>query len=206
MAAHPSKLGRQQAKWLCHGCPPVSPSDVGTWWVLREAELVSMSGPRSLDIASVHIFGPNTRLHAPPQTASALSFSITGLIGGHSLSPLVLRAPSRASYFRWVASLRHAIEASPFSNACGNPHGSFAPARADGGCRWFSSGCAYFSAVADAMESATENILMTAWYLSPEVIGPLSPRARNQPRSPPQTASSSPQVTHSSERKIVPIL
>ncbi|XP_048476090.1 phospholipase D2-like isoform X1 [Rhincodon typus] len=46
---------------------------------------------------------------------------------------------------------------------------SFVPARRDIQVRWFVNGSEYFSAVADALEQAKEDIFIADWWLSPEV-------------------------------------
>ncbi|XP_076810877.1 phospholipase D1-like isoform X2 [Clavelina lepadiformis] len=49
-------------------------------------------------------------------------------------------------------------------------HESFAPLRPDSYADWFVDGSSYFAAVADAMESAKEEIFITDWWLSPEIF------------------------------------
>lgn len=50
-----------------------------------------------------------------------------------------------------------------------NPHQSFAPSRPGMQAGWFVDGASYMSAVADALEGATEEIFITDWMLSPEI-------------------------------------
>ncbi|GBO99754.1 Phospholipase D2 [Eumeta japonica] len=50
-----------------------------------------------------------------------------------------------------------------------NPHNSYAPERSDITAQWFVDGSSYMSAVADALEAATEEIYITDWWLSPEI-------------------------------------
>lgn len=50
-----------------------------------------------------------------------------------------------------------------------NPHKSFAPARCPVPATWFVDGSSYMSAVADALEAATEEIFIADWWLSPEI-------------------------------------
>ena len=47
--------------------------------------------------------------------------------------------------------------------------GSFAPPRNDSTCTWFVDGCNFMSCVADAIESAEEEIMIADWWLSPEI-------------------------------------
>ncbi|XP_038642758.1 phospholipase D1-like [Scyliorhinus canicula] len=46
---------------------------------------------------------------------------------------------------------------------------SFVPARQDIQAQWFVNGGAYFSALADALEKAKEEIFIADWWLSPEI-------------------------------------
>lgn len=50
-----------------------------------------------------------------------------------------------------------------------NRFNSFAPVREKSYAKWFIDGCTYFSAVAEALESAKEEIYITDWWLSPEI-------------------------------------
>lgn len=50
-----------------------------------------------------------------------------------------------------------------------NPHKSFAPVRCSVPATWFVDGSSYMSAVADALEAATEEIFIADWWLSPEI-------------------------------------
>lgn len=46
---------------------------------------------------------------------------------------------------------------------------SFAPVRSSMQAGWFVDGSSYMSAVADALEAATEEIYIADWWLSPEI-------------------------------------
>lgn len=50
-----------------------------------------------------------------------------------------------------------------------NPYKSFAPHRISVPMCWFVDGSNYMSAVADALENATEEIFIADWWLSPEI-------------------------------------
>lgn len=50
-----------------------------------------------------------------------------------------------------------------------NQHHSYAPHRTNIKAGWFVDGSSYMSAVADALEGATEEIFITDWWLSPEI-------------------------------------
>lgn len=50
-----------------------------------------------------------------------------------------------------------------------NPFGSFVPKRKNNKCGWYVDGSSFMSSVADALESATEEIMIADWWLSPEI-------------------------------------
>jgi phospholipase D1/2 len=49
-------------------------------------------------------------------------------------------------------------------------YGSFAPIREKIQAKWYIDGQDYFSAVADAIEGATEKIYIEGWWVSPELV------------------------------------
>ncbi|XP_025018456.1 phospholipase D2 isoform X2 [Tetranychus urticae] len=50
-----------------------------------------------------------------------------------------------------------------------NRYESFAPPRPNTPCQWYVDGVSYFEAVAEALDSAKEEIFITGWWLSPEI-------------------------------------
>ncbi|KAL4901224.1 hypothetical protein BDW74DRAFT_187869 [Aspergillus multicolor] len=50
-----------------------------------------------------------------------------------------------------------------------NRYGSFAGVRGGNNVRWHVAGCAYFWAVSEALQNATESIWIMGWWVSPEV-------------------------------------
>lgn len=50
-----------------------------------------------------------------------------------------------------------------------NDYGSFVPKRKNNKAQWFVDGSSFMSAVADAIESAQEEIMIADWWLSPEI-------------------------------------
>ena len=57
------------------------------------------------------------------------------------------------------------------SNALpGYRHGSFAPVRENGRAMWYVDGKDYMSAVADAIEAAKAEIMITDWQMNPEIF------------------------------------
>ena len=51
-----------------------------------------------------------------------------------------------------------------------NRHGSFAPVRENGQAMWYVDGKDYMSAVADAIEAAKTEIMITDWQMNPEIF------------------------------------
>lgn len=50
------------------------------------------------------------------------------------------------------------------------PHGSFAPVRCDTQARWLIDGFRTFNAMADALESATAEIMIAGWWVAPDLV------------------------------------
>jgi hypothetical protein len=51
-----------------------------------------------------------------------------------------------------------------------NPYGSFATTRQNVHAKWYSDGKDYFFAVSEALLSATKEIFIEDWWLSPELV------------------------------------
>ncbi|CAH0561123.1 unnamed protein product [Brassicogethes aeneus] len=69
----------------------------------------------------------------------------------------------------WVDTLKELAGTTARDFTQPNPHHSFAPIRTTINASWFVDGSSYMSAVADAIEGATEEVFITDWWLSPEI-------------------------------------
>lgn len=82
---------------------------------------------------------------------------------------LVIKHPTRRTAKEWMMHMKKVANDSARDFTMPNPHQSFAPIRPGMQASWFVDGASYMSAVADALEGATEEIFITGWMLSPEI-------------------------------------
>ncbi|XP_050092349.1 phospholipase D2 isoform X1 [Anopheles aquasalis] len=82
---------------------------------------------------------------------------------------LVIKHPTRRMAKDWMRYMKGVANESARDFTLPNPHQSFAPSRPGVQAGWFVDGAGYMSAVADALEGATEEIFITDWMLSPEI-------------------------------------
>ncbi|XP_065091776.1 phospholipase D2 isoform X1 [Ochlerotatus camptorhynchus] len=82
---------------------------------------------------------------------------------------LVVKHPTRRTAKEWMTHMKKVANDSARDFTMPNPHQSFAPIRPGMQASWFVDGASYMSAVADALEGATEEIFITDWMLSPEI-------------------------------------
>ncbi|XP_023305494.2 phospholipase D2 isoform X1 [Lucilia cuprina] len=82
---------------------------------------------------------------------------------------IVLKCWTRRKCKEWNDYLKQTANTTARDFTMPNPHNSYAPERSDITAQWFVDGSSYMSAVADALEAATEEIYITDWWLSPEI-------------------------------------
>lgn len=82
---------------------------------------------------------------------------------------IILKSWTRRQSRAWMMHLKSIATGSARDFTLPNPHTSFAPVRTSMLAGWFVDGAGYMSAVADAMEGATEEIYVADWWLSPEI-------------------------------------
>ncbi|XP_031442595.1 phospholipase D1 isoform X2 [Clupea harengus] len=98
----------------------------------------------------------------------------TGVRHGVTLENLCRALTIKCSTYRQARWWGHSID--EFAQRYGqdflreNRHGSFAPVRENTTTQWFVNAASYFDAIAEALESAKEEIFITAWWLSPEIF------------------------------------
>ncbi|XP_037918179.1 phospholipase D2 isoform X3 [Hermetia illucens] len=82
---------------------------------------------------------------------------------------MILKCWTRRKSKEWMNHLKDAANGSARDFTHRNLHMSFAPVRSSMQAGWFVDGSSYMSAVADALEAATEEIYIADWWLSPEI-------------------------------------
>lgn len=82
---------------------------------------------------------------------------------------LILKSWTRRKAKDWLNYFKAVANNQARDFTLPNAHMSFAPVRMSIQAYWFVDGAPYMSAVADAMEAATEEIYIADWWLSPEI-------------------------------------
>uniref|UniRef100_A0A1L8DQ51 Phospholipase n=1 Tax=Nyssomyia neivai TaxID=330878 RepID=A0A1L8DQ51_9DIPT len=81
----------------------------------------------------------------------------------------VVKTWTRRKAKEWMSYLKMVANSHARDFTQPNPHNSFVPIRPACLAGWFVDGAGYMSAVADALEGATEEIYIADWWLSPEI-------------------------------------
>ncbi|XP_055588659.1 phospholipase D2 [Uranotaenia lowii] len=82
---------------------------------------------------------------------------------------VVVKHPTRRTAKEWMQFMKRVANDTARDFTLPNPHQSFAPIRPGMQAGWLVDGASYMSAVADALEGATEEIFIADWMLSPEI-------------------------------------
>ncbi|XP_066597975.1 phospholipase D1 isoform X2 [Prorops nasuta] len=97
----------------------------------------------------------------------------TGLRNGMQIMNLsrhiIIKCWTRRKAKEWMDFIQNISSSEGRDFIQANPHNSFAPYRFSIQASWFVDGASYMSAVADALESAKEEIFIADWWLSPEI-------------------------------------
>ncbi|KAJ8679652.1 hypothetical protein QAD02_015439 [Eretmocerus hayati] len=83
---------------------------------------------------------------------------------------IVIKCWTRRKAKEWLEHIQQIVQNEGRQFIQANPHKSFVPYRCPISARWFVDGSDYMSAVADALENATEEIFIADWWLSPEIF------------------------------------
>ncbi|CAB0042425.1 unnamed protein product [Trichogramma brassicae] len=97
----------------------------------------------------------------------------TGIRNGlqiiNSSRQIVIKCWTRRKAKEWLEHIQKICQNEGRAFIQANPHKSFVPYRCPITASWFIDGSDYMSAIADAMENATEEIFIADWWLSPEI-------------------------------------
>ncbi|XP_064594574.1 phospholipase D1-like [Liolophura sinensis] len=140
----------------------------GRWskkWMMVKDSFVTYLDPDSGRICDVMLFDNHFHVEC--------GFEDTGARHGVCVTNLsrrlLLKCWTSRKSREWMQHLQEAANTTGKDFTEPNQHGSFAPVREESYTRWFIDGATYFSAVADALEMAKEEIFITDWWLSPEI-------------------------------------
>ncbi|XP_057313653.1 phospholipase D1-like [Hydractinia symbiolongicarpus] len=100
--------------------------------------------------------------------------SVTGIHNGLLISNnsrnLLVKCASGRHAREWMREIVNVMSETGVDFIREHRYNSFAPVRRNSWIKWFVDGEDYFSKVADAITSAKEEIFITDWWLSPELI------------------------------------
>ncbi|XP_013417793.1 phospholipase D1 isoform X3 [Lingula anatina] len=93
-----------------------------------------------------------------------------GLIVSNLTRRLMLKCKTHNKAKEWYDAVSDVIKTTADDFTTENRYLSYAPVREDAFANWFVDGDSYFYAVSLALESAKEEIFITDWWLSPEIL------------------------------------
>jgi len=139
------------------------------WFVLKDSCLFYMHSPLFFQPMGVMLFDRTSKLSPDPEQFLQRRFQRLHKIefsnGGRNL---MLHFKSSNQARRWLASIAKAMQSSPYCRM-DNQYEAFAPPRPNCKMQWYLNGCAYFHAVADAIDEARRVVYIAGWYLSPHI-------------------------------------
>lgn len=134
------------------------------WLIVKESFLV-LQNPKTGAIRSVILFDSGMEV--------SLGLYTTGLNSGIQIVTnskyMVLKFHNKKLAKDWASYLKAVANTTARDFTSPNPFMSFAPSRTSTLSGWFVDGAGYFSAVADALEGALDEIFIADWWLSPEI-------------------------------------
>lgn len=182
MVKHLSNISKTDDAIHCTGCCFSCCSNKWhkVWAVLKPGFLVLLEDPYNTRVLDIIVFellpttngneGPGVYLASQVKGSNPLRYAFQVSCGNRSIK---LRTTNSGKVKEWVAAINDA-GLRPLEGWC-HPHrfGSYAPPRGlteDGSqAQWFIDGQAAFEAIASAIKNAKSQILITGWWLCPEL-------------------------------------
>ncbi|KAK9512055.1 hypothetical protein O3M35_000566 [Rhynocoris fuscipes] len=153
---------------ICVRCHYVCGDLCASWrtrWLIVKDNFVAYIRPKDGRIKAVILF----------DSAFDVSSGVfsTGLIRGLHICNLsrqiIINCPTRRVAREWQTFIKETVRRKGSDFTQRNRYFSFTPVRTMVSAAWFVDGRAYMSAVALAMEQATQEIFIADWWLSPEI-------------------------------------
>ncbi|OWF47594.1 Phospholipase D1 [Mizuhopecten yessoensis] len=140
----------------------------GRWnkrWLIVKDGFVAYIRPRDGRVCDVMLMDRDFCVNVGMGTTGAHH----GLLVTNLNRNLLAKCWTRRKAEEWKRNIEEAAKTTGKDYTQENRFQSFAPVREPSYAKWFVDGDSYFSAVADALESAKEEIYITDWWLSPQV-------------------------------------
>lgn len=153
---------------LCIRCKYLCSDICGKWrhrWLFVKDTFIGYIRPNDGSVKCVLLFDAGFEVSSGMYaTNMSRGLQITNLS-----RQLMIKCWTRRKRKEWITILKDIAnkEAKDFTQK--NRYNSFAPNRHSMKAAWFADGCTYMAAVADALESAVEEIFIADWWLSPEI-------------------------------------
>jgi len=130
------------------------------WFVVKEHYLAYYKDPHDDEPQGILLFDKSMQV----EMNSDLKFTLTC-----EYRTLSLCGESAADVRGWFDALSCIVQ-DYVDTALMYRFGSYAPLRQSMGARWFVDGSSYFAALKDVLKAAQYEILITGWFISPELI------------------------------------
>eukprot|EP00794_Sanderia_malayensis_P012984 gene12984-14322_t len=160
------KAGGQRVPVGCCSC--VRCSACGFWnhrWLALKDSCVLYMNPKTLVVRDVLLMDPKfTVKHGRKSTGSK-----HGLVISNGARDLSVKCHSTRDTREWITAIVKAMASTGCDWVKDHHNNSFAPIRRDNQVQWFVDAAGYLERVADAIETAEEEIYITDWWLSPEL-------------------------------------
>ncbi|CAG2219287.1 PLD1_2 [Mytilus edulis] len=135
-------------------------------WLVVKDSFVAYIRPRDGLVCDVMLMDTDFKI----ETGMGATGAPHGLLISNLSRNLLAKCWTSRKAEEWKASIETAVSTGMGKDyTTKNRFNSFAPVRENSYAKWFIDGCSYFSAVAEALESAKEEIFITDWWLSPEI-------------------------------------
>jgi len=141
---------------------------LGSWkrrWLFIKDSFIGYLRPDTGEIGGVLLMDHDFKV----STGLAHTGLKNGLIISNLSRQMLIREWTKRKVHEWVDDLQVTMNTTGKDFIHQSRFGSFAPLRTDGNSTWFVDGCSFMSAVADAIESAEEEVMIADWWLSPEI-------------------------------------
>ncbi|XP_034255321.1 phospholipase D1 isoform X2 [Thrips palmi] len=153
---------------ICVRCSYLCTDICGRWrnrWLVCKDTFLCYISPKDGRVRSVILIDSGFEVSSGVYTSGLHR----GLVVITHSRQVAIKCDTRRESKEWMAFLRDISYNQAHEFIQRNRMGSFAPVRMDTQASWFVDGSSYMAAVADAMESAKEEIFIADWWLSPEI-------------------------------------
>ncbi|KAJ8032443.1 Phospholipase D1 [Holothuria leucospilota] len=156
--------GRHVPSGICSCCPSCKmKARYSKRWLITKDSFVAYVRHTDGTVRTVMLFDRSFEARCGKDETGRSSC----LIVSNQHRTLRVRCTSKLAAREWMVEILKAAEKCDYSKS--HPCGSFAPLRFNNFAHWFADGELYFQSVADALEAAQEEILISDWWFNPDI-------------------------------------